>query len=107
MAVTGRRALGLSLTPALRCSHPSWDPQSPPPLGLGGLDPPGQMTTHGGLSSVGLYWLGRTCRAAGVGATVAWAGGTALSHPGDINTSCGQCCGRLGAGEGRVTPLLP
>lgn len=38
---------------------------------------------------------------------MAWAGGTALSHPGDINRSSGQCCGRLGAGEGTVTLSCP
>lgn len=37
---------------------------------------------------------------------MAWAGGTALSHPRNINTSWGQCCGWLRAGEGRVTPAL-
>lgn len=38
---------------------------------------------------------------------MAWAGDTALSHPGDINTSCGHCCGQLGAAEGRVAPSCP
>lgn len=94
MAATGCRTLGLTLTSVLHCSQHSWDP-GPPPLGLGGVShpsssplapppegliPPGQMTGCSGFSSVvGLYWLGETCGAGGVGAAVAWAGGSTHS----------------------------
>lgn len=57
-------------------SHPSSSPLAPP---AEGLIPPGQMTGRSGFSSVGLYWLGETCGAGGVGAAVAWAGGSTHS----------------------------
>lgn len=59
----GSRTLG----PSSSLLPPLLAPPEPPSLGPGALNPPGQMSRHGGLSSVGLYWLERTCRGGGLG----------------------------------------